>query len=173
MAMRISVFNSAELQATILAMKGMERELAKQVRRVTKAVVDPVWREAVAANASTRLESKALASTARVAVSDQNVTLKSAAIGRKLSGGLLPSQSYHAVEFGGDRAAKRTYEATSSKGKKFKVTRRTQAQLRPRNRKGYVVYPAVAEVIPRIASLWVQTTVRTFYELIEKKVNHG
>ena len=32
---------------------------------------------------------------------------------------------------------------------------------------GYVVYPAAAEAIPRIASLWVQTAVRTLHELVE------
>jgi hypothetical protein len=47
--------------------------------------------------------------------------------------------------------------------------RRTQRQYQPRDRRGRVVMPAAAKVIPRLASLWVQTTVRTFYEAIEKR----
>lgn len=169
MASSISVFNSKELQAVILAMKGFDREVAKQIRKQTKAVIQPAWQKAVAENTSTRLEARVLANTARVAVSDQNVTLKSAAIGKTLSGGLKPSESYGGVEFGAEQGVKRTYAARSVKGKQFNVTRRTQHQLRPRKLTGYVVFPAVAEVIPRIAALWVQTTVRTFYELIEKR----
>jgi hypothetical protein len=150
-------------------MKSFDRDVAKQIRRVTKAVVQPEWQKAVAAKAGTSLESRVLVSTARVAVSDQNVTLKSAAIGRPLSGGLRPSESFAGVEFGANRTATQTYTATSSKGKRYQVTRHTQTQLKARKRTGYVVMPAVAEIIPRIASLWVQTTVRTFYEILEKR----
>ncbi|ONI63905.1 hypothetical protein ALI44B_04575 [Leifsonia sp. ALI-44-B] len=167
--MRISVFNSKELQGVILAMKGFERDLAKQIRRVTKSVVDPEWRKAVAERASTRSEARVLGSTARVAVSDQNVTLKSAAVGRALTGGLKPSENFAGVEFGADQNDVTTYQATSKKGKRFKVTRHTKRQFRPRKKNGYVVMPAAAEIIPRIASLWVQTTIRTFHELIEKR----
>jgi len=169
MATRISVFNSKELQGTILAMKGMDRELAKQIRRVTKQIVQPVWQRAVAERAKTRLESLVLGSTARAAVSDQNVSLQSATIGRSLSGGLKPSASWHAVEFGADRDVYETYTTTSSRGKRYDVRRRTRRQLVTRKKTGYVVFPAVAEIIPRIASLWVQTTVRTFHEQLEKR----
>lgn len=167
--MRISVFNSAELQGVIVAMKGFDREVAKQIRQATKAMIDPEWRKAVSEHAQTLLESRALAQTARVAISDQNVTLKSAAVGKKLSGGLLPSANYAGVEFGADRQVKTTYTATSSKGNQYSVTRRTRAQLRPRRKGGYVVFPAAAGIIPRMASLWTQTVVRTFYEIVERR----
>lgn len=170
MALRISVFNSKELQGVIVAMNGMEKELSKQIRRATKTVIQPVWKQAVAENANTRLESRVLAQTARVAVSNQNVTLSSASIGRTFAGGSKPHQLMHSAEFGADRTHTATYRATSRKGKSYTVNKRhTRAQFRPAKRKGYVVYPALADTIPRIASLWVQTTVRTFYELIEKR----
>jgi hypothetical protein len=166
---RISVWESKELQALLLALRGFDRDLKREIRARTKAVAQPAWQKAVAERADSVLESRVLASTARVAVSDQNVTLKSAAIGRSLKGGLRPSDSYAAVEFGADRNAKVTYDRKSPKGNTHKVTRRTRLQLRSRNRKGYVVFPAAAEVIPRLAALWVQTTIRTFYETIEKR----
>lgn len=168
--MRISVFSSAELQATILALKGMERELAKQIRAAIKSFTQPEWQEAVRGNVSTRLQTRVLSDTARVAVSDQNVTLKSATIGKSLSGGLTPSELMHSAEFGADRNFTRSYTSTSSRGRQFTVhNRHTRRQFAPRNLKGHVVYPAAASIIPRIASLFVQTTVRTFHDLIERR----
>jgi hypothetical protein len=49
------------------------------------------------------------------------------------------------------------------------VTRNTTAQFKPRNRSGYVFYPAAKEMIPRLASLWVQTVVKTFADIFEGK----
>lgn len=172
--LRISVFNSAELQGVILLLRGLDRELAKQLRKQIKAVVDPVWRGEVAQHASTRLESVALARTARVAVSNQNVTLKAAQVGRTLKGGFDPKTDYHAAEFGVD--AKRTERVTahSRRGKTYSYTRRAlHAPLRARNAKGFVFYPSIASIIPRIASLTVQTTIRTFHEQLEKGAGNG
>ena len=74
----------------------------------------------------------------------------------------------HSTEFGADQTAISSYTARWKKGTSYKVTNRhTRRQFRPRNLKGYVVYPAAARIIPRMASLFVQTAVRTFYEAIE------
>lgn len=167
--MRISVFNSRELQGVILALKSMDRELAKQIRRATKEMIGPAWTQAVRDEASTRLEHRVLADTARVAVSNQNVTLKSAGVGRALTGGAKPVQLVGGVEFGARQDRATTYQATHRTGTRYSVTRHTQRQFRPRNRTGHVVFPAAARVIPRLAALWVQTTVRTFYELTERR----
>lgn len=171
--MQISIFSSKELQAVLLAMRSLDKELAKQLRQQTKAVVGPEWTKAVRENAHTRLEQRVLADTARVAVSNQNVMLKSASVGRKLKGGLLPKETAYAVEFGADPfmpGQGRSYTSTSVKGKRFTVNNRnTVAQLRARKKKGYVVYPAAAEVIPRLASLWVQTVMRGVYQAFESK----
>jgi hypothetical protein len=166
---RISAFSSPELQATLLALHGFDKDLKKQIRAQTKLHAQPMWQEAVNGNVTTRLEARVLGQTARVQVSDQNVTLRAAHIGKSLSGGLNPKTQWAAVEFGADIKAKRTYTATSSTGRNYTVKRRTSAQLRPRRRKGYVVYPAAQEVIPRLAALWAQTTVRTFHESLEKR----
>lgn len=168
MPFRISVFASDALLATILALKGMDRELAKQTRAAIKTVTQAEWQEAVRGNVTSALETRVLSDTARVTVSDQNITLKSATIGKSLSGGYKPSQLAHSAEFGGDQNATRSYTATSSKGKSYTVhNRHTRRQFRPRNIKGNVVYPAAARIIPRMAALFVQTTVRTIAETLE------
>jgi hypothetical protein len=170
MAMRISLLASDDLLATVLLLKGVDRELAKQTRAAIKTVTDAEWREAVRGNVATRLETRVLADTARVAVSDQNVTLRAGAIGKPLSGGARPSEIVHSAEFGADQAATASYTANSSKGRAFAVkNRHSRRQFRPRNLKGYVVYPAASRIIPRIAALYVQTAVRTIYEALEGK----
>lgn len=174
MSFRISILASAQLQATVLLLKGMDRELASQVRKAIKTITQSEWQEAVRGRTQTALQVRVLSDTARVTVSDQNITLKSATIGKSLSGGLKPSDLAHNAEFGADRKFTRSYTATSSKGKKFEVkNRHTRKQFSARNLKGHVVYPAAAKIIPRIAALYVQTTVRTFHELIEKGQTRG
>lgn len=128
-------------------LKGADREIAREIRARTKAVVTPVFAEAMQAEASTLMQQRVLASTARVSVSDQNVVLSAASVGRPLKGGARPADLAAGTEFGSQR---------------FK-------QFGTRTSKGKVFYPAVAKVIPRIASLWVQTTIKTFYEIIERK----
>lgn len=168
MATRISVFNSRELQAVLVAMKALDRDTKKHIRRELKSMAEPEWKEAVAANAEGRLEQRVLASTARVAVSDQNVQLKSAAIGRSMSGGAKPSEIYGPVEFGSG-LRKTTYSRRSKNGGSHKVTRTTGRQFRPPTRSGWVVYPAAARLIPRIAALYVQTLVRGVHEAFESR----
>ena len=172
MVLRIDAHSSRELQAILLAVRRAPKEIQAQIRKQSKAIAQPEWQKSMAEHARTRLEHMVLVRTARVSVSNQNIRLSSASIGKSLAGGLKPSQSYAAVEFGADRSSTRTYEATSRKGRRYTVhQRRTTAQLRPRNVNGFVFYPAVAQMIPRIASLWAQTTVRTFAEALEGKSN--
>ena len=170
--LRISVHSSRQLQAVILAVKQLDREVRKEIRQQTRAVVRPEWERAVREHASTRLEQRVFGSTARAVVSDQNVTLKAAHIGKALSGGLKPSLNYAPVEFGANRnefrpiSTKATRTATQSLRLK---KRRTLRQFRPANKRGYVVYPAAANIIPRIAALWAQTAARTIHEAFESR----
>jgi hypothetical protein len=165
----IDVYESRELQAVLLSIRRADRELRKQIRQQTQRLLLPEWKKSLAEHANTRLEHRVLVDTGRIKMSDQNVRMSSATVGRKLSGGLDPKTQAFAVEFGGDRSKKRTYEVSRG-GKTWKVTRRTAAQLRPRRRNGYVVYPAAKQMIPRFARLWVQTTVRTMHEAFEGRL---
>jgi hypothetical protein len=172
--LRISVFNSAELQGVILMLRGLDRELAKQLRKAIKSMADPVWRDEMAQHASTRLESTVLARTARVAVSNQNVTLKAAQVGRTLKGGFDPKADYHSAEFGVGPDTVEKVTARSRRGKSYSYRRRAlHAPLRARNAKGFVFYPSIAAIVPRIGSLTVQTAVRTFHEQLEKGAGNG
>lgn len=159
--MRIDVRGSDELQDVILALKNSDAETRRAIRTFTKAELTRPWLEAINRQANTTTERRVISATATVAVSDQNIRIQSAAKGRRLSGGLQPKVDYGPVEFGASHK-KKTY---TRKG--HRVTRNTTAQFKPRNRQGYVFYPAAREMIPRLARLWVQTVVKTFADIFE------
>lgn len=159
---RISLLVSHELRTLVQACKEAPREIAKQLRAHTKAVVGPVWQEAVRANVTTRLETRVLSDTATVAVSDANVTLKSATKGRLSSGTAAPLLAGPA-EFGMEAGR---MPATSRRGKQY--MRVTGLQFKFWRQRGYVVWPAAQRVIPRLASLWIQTWARGLYDALEK-----
>lgn len=166
---RISVFASSDLRVLLAAAKEVPKEVRKAIRTYTKQAAAPIWTEEVSSRVVTRVDERVLGKTARVAVSDQNVMLQSARIGRALSGGLKPSQMAGGVEFGANRDDERSYQSKSRKGKAYTVTRHTKRQLPTRNTNGRVVLPASRASVPRIAALWIQTAARTVYDLLDGK----
>lgn len=162
---RLDVLGSRELQAALLAIRRAPSELQKQFRQHARAMVEPEWQKAVTEQASTRLQQRVLAQTAKASVSSQNVRLSSAGSASKLSGGLQPSKNGHAVEFGAN--ANRQVTQRSRKGKQY--TRRMGDAFGAPRRAGHAVFPAARSIIPRIASLFVQTVVRTLHDAFEGK----
>jgi len=146
MPLRVSAKSSAALRATLLSIKTLDRDLRKELRGRTRKLATVDWIRAMSNEATTTLEERVLVSTARVAVSDQNVRVRSAGSSRPAaSGGIIPRVHGRGVEFGSSRTK----------------------SLRGRNRSGYVFFPAAAEMVPQLIALWVQTTVRTIAEALE------
>lgn len=160
--MRIDIRGSRELQDVALALQGMDREARGVIRSYSKSVMTRPWLSEIAERADTPVEQRVISATATVAVSDQNIRIQSAAKGRKLSGGLNPKTDYAPVEFGANREKRTSYVRKGSR-----VDRRTARQMKPRNASGYVFYPAAREMIPRLASLWVQTIVKLTADIFE------
>lgn len=148
-------------------MKAADRTLRSDINKATRAIFNPVWRAAVAEGAQSRMDSRVLVQGARISAGNPPVAV-AATSRRRLRGGLVPAQSWHAVEFGADRRVKRTYERISPSGRPHEVTRRTRAQLPARTKGGRVVYAAFARVAPRVVSMWVQLIVRKYSEAAEK-----
>lgn len=167
--MRIDVFKSRELLATIYAIRSIDKTLQKQIRTQTKQVAAPEWTKALAERADTRLEHRVIVGTSVVTVSNQNVRVQAAGKGRALRGGLQPTRDYNAVEFGAN-TERATYQRRSRKGRMHSVTRVINTQLKPHSgNRGYVFWPAAREMVPRMARLWAQTTVRTIANALEGK----
>lgn len=158
---RISTLVSPELQVLLSAARELPKEVNTVTRAQTKRVAEPVWQESVRGNVVDRMQTRVLSDTARVAVTDSNVLLRSGGIGK--TRGVPNTELVFGTEFGADPNFTRTL--TSKNGVKFDRHTKRQFNL-PRSR-GYVVYPAAREVIPRIGRLWFLTAVRTVHEIFE------
>src|SRR6187402_1930874 len=108
--MQISVFESPQLQGVLLALAGMDRELAAQIRKATKTVSAGEWSRALAAEASTDQERRVIVNTARVAVTNTNIRLRAGQLSKNLSGGAKLYELVPGVEFG---AIQRPIHSTS------------------------------------------------------------
>jgi len=160
---RISAFESREIRALLVAMRGVEKDLGKQIRKATRSITEPEWRAELAKTAHTTLQQRVLVATARVTVGDQNLTLKAGQLASRLSSGTPIRELTPAVEFGANRDVVVAQESRS--GTMYR--RHSRRQLHSREKAGLVAYPAAAAIIPRIAALWVATAVRTLHESVE------
>jgi len=169
MATRISAFASRELRAVIETLPRLDRELRKEIRTRTKSAALDIWRQEVTEQATSPLDFGVLVKSARVRVSDQNVTLTAGSVGRPLSGGLSPKEHWFAVEYGAGEK-RTTYTRRSVRGRTYQSTRIQNRGLPARNEKGRVLGPAADRSIKRVAALWMQTTARTMFDALEGKL---
>lgn len=154
----IRVWDHREIKAVVLALKVVDRTLANDINRSTKAVLDPVWKGGLSQRAKTLTDRTVIVKGSRVKGGNPPALL-AATSNRALSGGLVPSDLYGPIEFGGTFNKVTTYTRKSKLGGQHKVTRHTARQLPRRVAAGRVAYPTVAEIGPRAASLWVSMTV--------------
>lgn len=165
----IDVRNSRELRATFLAIRNAGPDIQKYLRLSIKTFTLTEWRAAVAQEAATMAQSRVLAQTAKIAVSNQNIRMSGGNSAKRLAGGARISDLAHPEEFGADRDRTKTYNS-SRNGRPYKIRgRHTTRQLRLPRRRGYVVYPAAQYMIPRIASVAVQTVIRTLLDIVDGK----
>lgn len=161
----ISVRGSDQLRAAVFAMRAANRDLRRDINTATREVMGPVWVAEVLRRARSRLDRAVIVKGARIAPGNPPSAL-AAQSGRKLRGGLVPRESYAAVEFGSRQDRVTTYTRRTRTGTTT-VKRHTTRQLPPVQRKGRVAYDALRGVAPRAVSLWVQTIVRKYNEAAE------
>lgn len=159
---RISLNIDSPLRSMLLAVRSVPADVRKQINQHTRRAAEPIWQGEVRERAATRVQQRVLVSTARVGVTDRNVALRSATVG-SVRRGVPASRLASAAEFGMNPGKVITSKLKT--GKPYK--RRAGAAFPPTRRGGYVIYPAVSDAIPRIASLWVQTAVRTILDAFD------
>jgi len=167
--LRVSAYSSQELLTVLRGLRNLDRDTKKHLRRSLKQMAEQAWKDTLAQHANTKLERRVLVDSGRVRVSDQNVRLTSASLSRSLTGGLKPSESFGPVEFGASPRPGATETVRSRRGNEFTRRRDPNRPFKKPNRRGNVVYPSAATVIPRILAMYVQTFVRAIYEAIEGK----
>lgn len=152
MAGFISVRESATLKVTLLAMQAVDKSVQSTIRKETRAVGASAWREELQRRPASEQQSRLLVKTSVVKASNNGLTLTSATQKRKaLSGGGTPIGLGKTFEFGDNKGYSKVHGAP------------------PRRKSGYVVYPALAEVAPRLISLWVQITMKHVHDALEGK----
>lgn len=168
--MVLKVGDDSRLDAVVYGLKLVPREVRNRINRSTRAELKPIWQQEVAKHLAgtdsftSRMIGKGL-------VSGGNPPIMRAATSRRplSKGGISPDAHGYLAEFGGRSAEFTTYKRRSPNGGTHEVTRRTRLGLPRRSSSGRVVYPAASEAAPRMASLWVQTFVRTVYEALEER----
>lgn len=162
------------LRGAVLALKAVGKPVKAQISKESREKMNPEWREAVATHANgSRFDNVALGKGARVAAGNpaRLVAASSKRALRKGTNGFVPNVMGRALEFPGNvQHAKRSeYVRRYKGGKAHDVTRRTLTGYPKPKPGGRVVYPAVAEVMPRFVSLWVQIIVRNIHEALDGK----
>jgi len=86
-----------------------------------------------------------------------------------LSGGLVPREHARGFEFGTNIPKHTPFAQRSRSGNWYQVRRRrTNAQMPPRSRTGWVAFPAATKIADRIISLWMQTVLREYHDAIDR-----
>lgn len=158
----------ASLRASVLAVKAATRDIRSDISRRMRGTMNPVWRDRVTAGAHGGMEARMLTVGTRIAAGNPPA-LVAASGNRKIGRGDLTANANAAGwEFGANDTTRRQ---RSGRGPNKTYTRHVMRHLPARNPKGRVVYPAAAEVLPRIASFWTQSVIRAFLDAVEEGQN--
>jgi hypothetical protein len=161
---RISLLLDSPLSNMLAALRAVPADVRKQITTYTRTTAEPIWKQEMAARGTTRLQQKALVSSARVGVATRNVYLRSGSVG-KLGSGTPVSVIANPAEYGAN--PNRPVYQHSKKGKRYK--RRLGNAFGAPRRGGNVFNPAARESIPRIASVIIQTARRTLFDALDGK----
>lgn len=157
------------MQAVILAMKRLGKDLKKDINKATREEMNPVWRDEIARRSS-GVGAAVLSKGAGIGAGNPPKA-KAATSTRGLgqSKRLKPSEHWAGFEFGADRNAYSKYTRRSKNGGTHTVERRTMRHLPRRKKTGTVLFPALKATAPRMVSLWVQIVMRKTHEAFEGK----
>lgn len=149
----IDVRTSAELQATIFALKSAERRVKPMMKAAARKRLNAIWRPALQARAANELQRRTIVKGARAKVGSDDFTMLAATSRRALSGGMTPDTQWHGAELG---ATPRRATVTINGHRRDQVINRNFGF---RTARGKVAFPAARETGPRIVAGWVEGVV--------------
>ena len=164
------IWQSKELQAAILGLKIVEKDLRKEILKRSRELILKDWSDAVSDEISmvggdvyaTRLTMR----NTRVKVGSQGFTLQAATRGTKAtSGGLISSQHYYLAEFGADKKVVPVQGRRGATRYEYKRTVNTGFQRRVKN--GRYAFKAAGKIMTRTIALYTQTTIQMIYKAFE------
>lgn len=141
------------------ARKDIKQELAQESRRFAPMLV-----RSAQTHARGEVE-KRIAQSGTVRIVKDGFVVSFGRTGR-LSGGARLREVTRPYEFGSKSqdVPSKPYRSRSPRGRAMVVRRRTRAQLPPFNADGRFLYPALAEVTPRLVSGYVRAILNTLGE---------
>ncbi len=164
-----SAASVAELRGVSLAIKAASRDTRRAMNAATRDIIGPTWKQEIAARSQSPMDNRII--NTGVKIQGGNPASAIAGDGRRpLSNGLVPTDKSRQWEFGAVRKQEFvTYGRMAPSGTIHAVTRRTKRQIPLATRKGRIVYPAFAELGPRMVTLWVKIIVKKIGDAIDGK----
>lgn len=160
---RISLKLDSPFRDMLILLRAVPDDARKQSTKYARTEAQPIWKEETAGRATTHLQQRVLVDSARVGATGRNVILRSGGTGR-LSSGTNVTDIRFGAEFGMDPGAHIT---EARKGTRY--TRTAGRTFGPRNRKGNVFYPAVADASARVVSVIIQSVRRALFDALDLK----
>lgn len=170
MVARLSFLDAPkEFRAAALALRQVEQPVRKAINQDMRATMAPAWLDTLRAHQGGDKRLAMLLSGARLAAGNPPSLVAAASTRRWGTTRLIPAEHWPGFEFGSTGSRDVTYSRTYAGGRPHQVTRNVLSGHPPRRRKGRTIGPAVGDVLPRIASYWVQSIVRTVMNAAEGK----
>ncbi|WP_197080809.1 hypothetical protein [Cellulomonas sp. A375-1] len=160
----------------VLALKLVPRDVRNAINRATTRDLGPAWKQIVAEQAARAGHNTNLVLVPGTRIKPGNPPVLIAATSRRPIGRakrLVPVSSWWAYEFGAADDVDRYQRKNRTQGGTHTVNRHTARGLPRRKRTGLVVFPGVAEIAPRLQSLWVQTFMYVWGQALDPDGSRG
>lgn len=164
------IWQSKELQAAILGLKIVQKDLRKEILKRSRELILKDWNDAVSDEISmvggdvyaTRLTMR----NTRVKVGTQGFALQAATRGTKAtSGGLISSQHYYLAELGADP---KVVPVNGRRGNtRYDYMRTVNTGFQQRTKRGRYAFKAAGKIMTRTIALYTQTTIQMIYKAFE------
>ena len=156
----------AELRATVLAMKKADKNIKKNINNAMRQEFNPIWKNELA-GAVLQPTDKMLLKGARIAAGNPPALIAASSRAR-FGRALKPIEHWHLAEYGDSGRKISKYERTSKTGS-HTVKRHTMTGWPAPYKKGRILDPVTGRIIPRIASYWIQSTIRAYLDALDQK----
>jgi hypothetical protein len=170
MARNDLIWESKELQAAIIGLKLVDKELRREIIKRSRELILKDWNSAIGEEISTvggdiyatRLTMK----NTRVKVGTQGFTLQAATRSKKqTSGGLIPSKQYYLAEFG---ANPKVVPVNGRRGNtRYEYKRMVNTGFQKRTKNGRYGYKAAGKIMTRAIALYTQTALQMIYKAFD------
>ncbi len=164
----LSTFEAPKaLRAAVLAMRAATKDMKREINQAMRAEFNPVWKQELTQNLGgfSRADDMMLKG-ARLAAGNPPALV--AATSRARYGrALIPQRDWHLVEFGVSESYKHRYQRRSAHGT-HTVARDVNTGWPARSKRGRIADPAARAILPRIASHWIQSVIKTWILAAEK-----